>query len=288
MGDPSDSSTMVVRSVVVLGTAQDGGVPQAGCACPCCAAAASDPALRRHPVALGVTLSDGRRLLVEATKALSEQVWAWGRSEGLAAPIVPDMVALTHLHLGHVQGLGEFGTEVMGRSGVPLLASEGVVAELAHRRLLAPFVAVGLDAVDGVHFVRVPHRDEHGDTHALLFEGASRRLLFLPDHDTWAQTLDLHGEATVRAWLSAMKVDVALLDGTFWSGAELPGRDMSRIPHPTVQDTLARLGARVPGDPEVHFTHLNHSNPCLQAGAERQAVLDHGWGFASLGQRWDL
>ena len=144
--------------IVVLGTAQDGGVPQAGCACPRCAAAASDPALRRHPVALGATLADGRRLLVEATKALSEQLWTWGRSEGLGAPIVPDMVALTHLHLGHIQGLGEFGTEVMGRSGTPLLASEGVVAELANRRLLSPFEAVGLDAVDGVRFVRVPPR----------------------------------------------------------------------------------------------------------------------------------
>lgn len=277
-----------VASVVVLGTAQDGGVPQSGCACIACSRAAADAALRRTPVALGVTLVDGRRLLVEATKALSEQLWRWAQAEGEPGPMVPDAVALTHLHLGHIQGLGEFGNEVMGRRAMPLLASDGVVEELHHRRLLAPFEAVGCEAVEGVRFVQVPHRDEHGDTHALLFEGATKRLLFLPDHDTWGQTLALHKAEDVRGWLASMRVDVALIDGTFWSGDELPGRDMSAIPHPTVQETLERLGPRRDGDAEVLFTHLNHSNPCLMDGPERQHVTEHGWGLAFEGQRWDL
>jgi hypothetical protein len=35
--------------------------------------------------------------------------------------------------------------------------------------------------------------------------------------------------------------DLSFLDACFYSGDELPGRDMSKIPHPLVTDTLARL-----------------------------------------------
>jgi pyrroloquinoline quinone biosynthesis protein B len=35
--------------------------------------------------------------------------------------------------------------------------------------------------------------------------------------------------------------DLSFLDACFYSGDELPGRDMSKIPHPLVTDTLQRL-----------------------------------------------
>ena len=50
-------------------------------------------------------------------------------------------------------------------------------------------------------------------------------------------------------------VDVALLDGTFFSASELPGRDLAEIPHPLVQATAALLA----GTPaQIRFIHLNH------------------------------
>ena len=44
--------------VVVLGVAQDGGVPQAGCWRPCCARALADARWRRKPACIGIVRGD--------------------------------------------------------------------------------------------------------------------------------------------------------------------------------------------------------------------------------------
>jgi pyrroloquinoline quinone biosynthesis protein B len=68
-------------------------------------------------------------------------------------------------------------------------------------------------------------------------------------------------------------VDLALLDGCFYSAAELPGRDISQIPHPLITDTAERLKGVITDNKAVVMVHLNHSNPCYRDGAEsRQAV----------------
>jgi hypothetical protein len=55
---------------------------------------------------------------------------------------------------------------------------------------------------------------------------------------------------------------VALLDATFYSPDELPDRDVSKIRHPLVTDSMELLGPQVKaGKVRVLFTHLNHSNP---------------------------
>jgi pyrroloquinoline quinone biosynthesis protein B len=70
-------------------------------------------------------------------------------------------------------------------------------------------------------------------------------------------------------------VDVALIDGTFYSGDELPGRDLSKIGHPLVVDTMDLLQERVSaGKLEVWFTHLNHSNPALTPGSAALKALE--------------
>ena len=78
---------------------------------------------------------------------------------------------------------------------------------------------------------------------------------------------------------------MALLDATFYSGDELPGRDLSKIGHPLVVDTMDRLQSRVDaGALEVWFIHLNHSNPALDpASAARAAITRRGFGVAYAG-----
>ena len=63
---------------------------------------------------------------------------------------------------------------------------------------------------------------------------------------------------------------------------------MSEIPHPPVSETLARLGERVEGDAEVHFIHLNHSNPLLGPGPQADELTDLGWGVVVQGQQFAL
>ena len=92
--------------------------------------------------------------------------------------------------------------------------------------------------------------------------------------------------ASATAMQGALEgVDVALLDATFYSGDELPGRDLSKIGHPLVVDSMDRLQSRVDaGSLQVFFVHLNHSNPALDpASPARAAITRRGFGVAHAG-----
>ena len=69
--------------------------------------------------------------------------------------------------------------------------------------------------------LRVPHRDEFSDTVGFLVEGPSRKLLWLPDIDKWDKW-----KLSLEDVLA--EVDHAFIDATFYSGDELPGRDISK------------------------------------------------------------
>ena len=285
--------------VVLVGTAQDGGVPQAGCGCDRCVAALSDPSKALYPASCLVMGSDGSLHLIEASRALPQQLGIAARTLGIGDTIIPDTVSLTHAHLGHIDGLGQFGKEVMGSSGVDLFASESVIDFIRKRGLISPFEANNVESSKAfspsgqcgfqLEFIPVPHRDEFSDTHAIKVIGPSSSLLFLPDHDDWSGTLDMAGQSSIRDWLNSLEVDFALIDGTFWSGEELEGRDMSVIPHPPISDTIGRLGRREDEDPEVIFFHLNHTNPAVDCGtAEYQELTSLGWSIGEQGSTFVL
>ena len=114
-------------------------------------------------------------------------------------------------------------------------------------------------------------------------------MLYLTDHDRWDDTLNHHDAPSIRAWLKDLDVDLALIDGTFWSSDELSGRSQLEVPHPPVSETLNRLGPRQKGDPEIYFTHLNHTNPVHDsASVEHATVLDHGWKVGEQGATFTL
>ena len=140
-----------------------------------------------------------------------------------------------------------------------------------------------------LEFIRVPHRDEEGDTHAILIHGPNKSLLFLPDHDYWEETLGQHNKKTIREWFSDMGINYALVDGTFWNSQELSDREMEKIPHPTISETIKMLGKKGMNDPEILFFHLNHSNPVTNTySKEKQIVEKLGWQIAKDGQVFTL
>ena len=84
--------------------------------------------------------------------------------------------------------------------------------------------------------------------------------------------------------------DVAYLDGTFYADGELPGRDMSKIPHPFIAETMKRL-APLPASEraKVRFIHLNHTNPALDDDTDAtSAIRAAGFGVAREGERQPL
>jgi pyrroloquinoline quinone biosynthesis protein B len=288
--------------VVVLGTAQDGGLPHAACTCPRCDAARRDPSRRRLVASIAIVVpATGRRFLVDATPDLRGQLdrlpgvgtHASGRVD--RAPV--DGVLLTHAHVGHYLGLAFFGYEAVHTSGLPVWATPRMAAFLAANapwsRLLAreeialrespPAAAFALDAGIRVTPVAVPHRDEDSDTVAYLIAGPRHTLLYVPDTDAWDAWSD-DAEAALAA------SDTALVDGTFFSASELPGRDVAKIGHPLIPATMDRLQDRVrSGTLRVLFTHLNHSNGASEPGSRERRVIDgRGFALAEEGQRLPL
>jgi pyrroloquinoline quinone biosynthesis protein B len=283
--------------VVVLGTAQDGGLPHVSCTCPRCQAARRQPSRARSVASLALVRGAGAQVwLVDATPDLREQLERLrvvrGRPTGAIDRRPLDGIVLTHSHFGHVTGLGFLGFEALHTRELPVHCTEALAAHLAANAPWADLVARGnivlvpfrpgerLRLADDLALVPflVPHRDEHADTIGLRIEGPHRALLYVPDTDAWDR------------WDPALErrlegVSVALLDGTFFSGDELPDRGARSIGHPPIRDTLARLGTRDPHvEPRILFTHLNHSNPAVdrRSPAARE-IRRAGYGVAEDG-----
>ena len=285
-------------SVTILGTAQDGGIPQAGCSCQRCLDAHRDLKLRKYPVSLGILGVDGTKHIIEITKNLSEQLVIWTPDKNEL--FIPETVSITHLHLGHIEGIGQLGKPVMGlrevdvylspnnkdifdnRSDIVLMEDEGNIRTHS-KNFYHPF-----EPKDGcgfsLQFIPIPHRSELGDNAAIIIKAEGKSILFMPDQDSWGETLDYHSKENIRAFLKMFDIDEALIDGTFWSMDELPRRDISKIPHPTIQETIQLLGRKRKGDPEISFLHLNHSNPVNDLGSEQRKVVEgNGWKISEMG-----
>jgi pyrroloquinoline quinone biosynthesis protein B len=106
---------------------------------------------------------------------------------------------------------------------------------------------------------------------AYRIDGPNRSVLYVPDIDAW-ETWDRDVVDEVR------DVDVAFLDGTFWSGAEIGHRDAREVPHPFLEDSMARLA---PVAERVRFLHLNHTNPVWD---DESLVTRQGFAVAREGE----
>jgi pyrroloquinoline quinone biosynthesis protein B len=253
--------------LVVLGIAQDGGMPHAGCLKAPCAEVRAGKRRAEKVCSIGlVNRGSGAAYLVEATPDFPAQLHA------LTGGKAPDGIFLTHAHIGHYTGLVHLGREVMAAKGVPVYGTERMAAFLRGNgpwsllvenghiapRVMTPDSPVELPGGLSVTPMPVPHRDEFTDTVGFLIEGGRSRVLFIPDIDKWQKW-----DRSLRAL--ADSVDVLLVDGTFASMGELPGRDITQVPHPLMSETRALVvGSRA----KLWFIHLNHSNPALLDGKD--------------------
>ena len=253
-----------VWELVVLGRAQDAGIPQLGCTQAACVDRREGRKPAEGVASLGLrNTRTGQSFLFDATPDMPAQLHM------LNGGRVPDGIFLTHAHVGHYTGLMYLGRESINASRVPaygtsrmatFLASNGPWSQLVKLNNIVVNTIDSDKAVTVAEGIRitafqVPHRDEFTDTVGYLIEGPQKKALFIPDIDQWTKwSRDIRELAN--------SVDYAFLDGTFASAGEIPGRSIADIPHPMMSDTRARLkGVRA----QLWFIHLNHTNPELDA-----------------------
>ena len=288
------SLQLSTQKLMVLGRAQDAGKPQLGCEKECCQPGAT----KGNVVSLAWLEPDSAQwTLIEASPDISEQFQLI--PQGYAR--LPKAVYVSHAHIGHYTGLMYFGREACNTHQLPLYCGEQMAEflsqngpwsqlfELQNLKLhpqKASLRAADLIAqVDspGIYVFKVPHRDEFSETLAYIIKGKSKTALFIPDIDKW----QLWDEDIVEL---VQTVDYALLDATFYNAEELPGRDMSEIPHPFVIESMAlfdRLDAEERA--KIHFIHLNHSNPLWNPQSDAfKEVEARGYHLAWKGQIFNL
>ena len=277
----------------VLGTAQDAGRPQVGCAQSCCMDAKGHPRAHEAVVSLGMTQADGPSCLLEATPDLTTQ---WNALSQLNGGQAPKRIFITHAHIGHYTGLMYLGREAMNSKLVEVFGTPRLIEflqrdqpwkQLCEMQNIWPQEWVAGDRIllENGHMeaVHVPHRDEVSDTYGFIVQGPAKRLLFLPDIDKWERW-----ETDLDSLIQT--VDYALVDATFYSDRELPGRNMAEIPNPFVLETLA-ISRDWPAEQKakLHFIHFNHSNPLLDPKSqESKRVEKLGYHIARTGMHFDL
>lgn len=280
----------------ILGVAQDAGFPQAGCYKPHCMPGWNDPERKITATSLGlIDPSSKKKYIFEATPDLPEQLFLL-EQEAPSDDFSLNGIFITHAHIGHYTGLMYLGREAMGAHGLPIYVMPKMEQYLRENGPWSQLIALNnislmplrndrsevLNNLKVTPFL-VPHRDEFSETVGYSIQGPKKTALFIPDINKWSQWKE---NILERIQL----VDYALIDATFYDNNELPGRDMSKIPHPFVIETMATLSLLPREQREkVWFIHMNHTNPLLNLNSDQaQGVRAQGFNIASTGLRLKL
>ena len=284
-------------SLVVLGTVQDAGSPQAGCKKECCDQLFKVPDPKRKVSSLGlVDEENNKNYLFDATPDIGEQLrYLSNRSpkEG----DTPDGIFITHAHIGHYTGLMYLGMEAAHTRGVKVftmprmknfLENNGPWSQLLTKKNieiqeLEAQKTISLSGEIMITPLLVPHRDEYSETVGYLIEGPNKKALFIPDIDKWS-----HWDTDITELIT--RVDYAFLDATFYSPEEIPGRDLTKVLHPFVTDSMSRFDQLEAKEKDkVYFIHLNHTNPLLKKDSpEYKHVISEGFHVAGFGDIFKL
>ena len=183
-------------------------------------------------------------------------------------------ILLTHAHLGHCSGLWYFGREATEERSLPVFCTSKMRQFLIDNypfNLLIRRKNIKIKEVfQGKAFkisgikcipIQVPHRDEIADTVGYRIQ-SKKSVLYIPDMDYW----------TDKVIEEIDNVDIAIIDGTFFSKYELPRfRD---VPHPPIEETIKLLEY---SKTKIYFTHINHLNPINWNRKEKKYIEVKGF-----------
>ena len=254
-----------MTKIIILGTAQDGGIPHFMCKCNNCVSSTSETS-PRFISSIGI-LGERKAILIDATSDIAKQFRLFQKHLGEQET---DGILITHLHMGHYVGLLHFGTEGISSQSFPIyvtkenylyLLTNKPFSYLFTKKQMEPVVfkpetKIYLDGSTTIHPFEVVHRNEDGNTLGLEItdNNTNKKAIFISD-------IDKITEDVVKRINSADKV---IFDGTFYQHSEI--QRQNNVPHPPIADTVKAFGKQ----PEniFYFTHFNHSNPVLNPNSE--------------------
>jgi pyrroloquinoline quinone biosynthesis protein B len=280
--------------VIVLGIAQDGGFPHAGCFKECCIKVYNNPSLKKHVSCIAIVDPlTKEKWLIDATPDITEQLY-------MLNEILPGSlngIFLTHAHIGHYTGLIQCGKEVMSTKKLPVYTAPLLKKFLSNNQpwqklikqkniklvQLKKLKPLKLNSRLQVTPLPVPHRDELSETMGFRIEGENNAVVYIPDIDKWEK------------W--NLKLDDVIcnngrvyIDGTFYDKNEISGRNIKKIPHPFISYTIEMLNHLPAAEKnKVHFIHLNHTNPAIDTDSiERKIINNKGFQIAEELSRFSL
>ena len=280
---------MVNQLVIhVLGTAQDGGYPHAGCQDDCCLNIWDQPSLHRLPASIAAIDQKNNKLyLFDITPNIKEQLHLLNSYDCELAGVF-----ITHAHIGHYIGLLDLGLEIMNTDKIPVYVMPRMKNFILNNQPMAQLIendniklmdiqndkAILFDNLSVIPF-EVPHRNELSETVGFRLLSSNKSIIYLPDIDDW-DTWDVQLDKFV------IDNDILFLDGTFYKKSEIKLRDASRIPHPEITDTINRLSSLSNQHKKrVHFIHLNHTNNVLKENSEAfKYVVNAGFSITKENQ----
>jgi pyrroloquinoline quinone biosynthesis protein B len=280
-------------TVYIIGSGQDAGLPQFGSRMAPDVSARLDPLAVRLGPSIAILNDQGRCFLVDASPDIKEQenrLLRIAAYAGRSAQNPFDGALLTHAHVGHYLGLAHFGREAANTDRLPVWCTARMAQFLRgnapwdqliqqkniqlHEVVWGPTAPKKAQTIKpwaglSIRLIPVPHRGEYTDTVGISINS---KLLYVPDIDNW--------DAWPAARDEVKKHKVCLLDGTFYSAGELPGRNLKEVSHPMITDTLAKF-SDLAKTRRLILTHFNHSNPvCDPASKEARNVQAAGFELA--------
>ncbi len=293
---PQHKKTIVTNAnITILGIAQDAGYPQANCKKDCCKAVWKKEVARKMVSCISlIDPKNNKAWIFDATPDFKDQLYLLQESY---PGIELAGIFLTHAHIGHYTGLMNLGREAMGADQVPVYAmptmknfleNNGPWSQLVNLKniVIHPLKSDSTILI-GNNFkitpMQVPHRDEYSETVGYKIESDKKSSLFIPDIDKWQKwDRDILKEIE--------QVDYAFLDGSFYKNGEIPGRDMSLIPHPFIEESIKVFDPLSISDKsKVQFIHFNHTNPVLNNQSDAyQAVIEKGFQIAEEGKSFSF
>lgn len=300
-------------SIVVLGAAAGGGLPQWNCGCANCVAARNGgPALPATQASIAISADGSNWFLINASPDLRQQINATPalhpvpghrRNSPIAGVILTNgevdaIAGLLSMREGSPFSLYAHGRvlEILADNSIfnvldpALVPRVAVEPEVAFEPLLPDGAASGLEIMPFVTpgkpalFLEGERGEQQGDTLGLTIRDKrdGQSLVFL------AACAEITPEITARLDGAAL----LFFDGTLWRDDEmivlgLGRKTGQRMGHIAMEAAIPALNGL--GIGQKYFLHINNSNPALRPGSpERQSAEAEGWRIPADGMEITL